>query len=73
MSAFTDWINRQKTAIADWVRRRLGLPDPYAPEPNEPAPLDPPSPGTVSGSQRFLWKPSSEFLGKVKSQLGKLR
>jgi hypothetical protein len=59
------WINRQKTAIADWIRRALGLADPYAPEPEPPDP-QPPQPGPgVTGSQTFLWKPVSESNGHV--------
>jgi len=66
MSLIDDWINRQKTAVADWVRRRLGLPDPYAPEPNEPGGLvTPPVPGGITGSTTFTWKVESESDGNV--------
>ena len=53
------WLERQKSAELDWVRRQLGLPDPY--QPPAPTPDDPtPDVGNVTGSGSFLWKPVSE-------------
>jgi hypothetical protein len=65
MSIFDTWLERQKSAIADWVRRRLGLPDPYAAEPGESVPATLPEAGQVTGSLAFLWKPDSEADGKA--------
>lgn len=58
------WIKRQQTAVMDWVRRVLGMPDPH--QPPAPTPDDPtPDVGNVTGSGNFLWKPVSENDGKA--------
>ena len=71
MSIFDTWIERQKSAIADWVRRRLGLPDPYAAEPGESVPETPPQAGRVGGSDAFKISPEALQAARCAKMLGK--
>jgi hypothetical protein len=57
------WWTRQKTAVLDWMRRVLNLPDPHQPEP--PAPPTPDAQPWGVRSESSLWKPVSENDGKV--------
>jgi DNA-directed RNA polymerase subunit RPC12/RpoP len=57
------WLVRQKTAILDWMRRVLNLPDPHQPEP--PAPPTPDAQPWGVRSEASLWKPVSENDSKV--------